>query len=144
VKEIIKDIRFEIREMVTDKATVRKFGIIFSVLLLAISGWLWYKDNSLWTWFGGTGVLMLLIAAAATFIIVPVYKAMTVFSIIIGYFVSRLILTLMFVIFFVPIGLFMKLFGKDILDKKLDKQAASYWLKKETTPFTKEKYERLF
>lgn len=144
MKEIIKDIRFEIHEMVSDKKTVRKFGIIFSIILLAIAGWLWYKDRSLWIWFGSFGALMMLTAIAATAVLVPLYKAMTIFSIIIGYFVSRIILTLMFTIFFVPIGLFTRLIGKDLLDKKINKNAGSYWIKKENTPFSKEKYERLF
>ena len=87
---------------------------------------------------------MLLIAVTASGVLTPLYKGMTIFSIIVGYFVSKIILTLMFVIFFVPIGLFMRLVGKDLLDKKLNKQASTYWLKKENTPFSKEKYERLF
>lgn len=144
VKEIIKDIRFEIHEMVCDKKTVRKFGIIFSVILFLIAGWLWYKNSELWIWFGGFGVLMLFTAVAATTLLIPLYKTLTVFSIIVGYFVSRIILTLMFAVLFVPIGLFTRLIGKDLLDKKVNKKAPSYWIKKEHTPFSREKYERLF
>ncbi len=144
MKDIIRDIRFEIHEMAVDKKTVRKFGIIFAVILLAIGGWLWYRSHAWWPWFTGAGAAMMVIAVAAANALMPLYKGMTIFSIIIGYFVSRLILTLMFVVFFIPIGLLMRLFGKDLLDKKLNKKATSYWLKKENTPFSKEKYERLF
>jgi hypothetical protein len=144
VKEIIKDIKYEIHEMVSDKSTVRKFGFIFSVILLSIAGWLWYKSNPLWIWFGGGGIVMALLAAWATFVIMPLYKGMTVLAIIIGYFISKLIITLMFILFFIPIGLIFRLTGKDLLDKKINKNAASYWLKKENTAFSKEKYERLF
>lgn len=144
MKEIINDIRFEIHEMVADKKTVRKFGIIFSIILLMISGWLWYKNRPSWIWFGGFGAVMGMVALVFTSVLLPIYKAMTMLSIIIGYFVSRLILTFMFALFFIPVGLGMRLFGKDILDKKINKQAASYWIKKEHTSFSKEKYERLF
>lgn len=144
MKEIIKDIKYEIHEMVSDKQTVRKFGIIFSVILLAIAGWLWYKSNPLWIWFGGGAAVMALLAVLGTVVLIPLYKGMTVFAIIIGYFVSKLIITVMFILFFIPIGLIMRLLGKDLLDKKINKNAASYWLKKENTPFSKEKYERLF
>lgn len=144
MKEIIKDIRYEIHEMVSDKKTVRKFGIIFSVILFLIADWLWYKDRSSWVWFGGFGAFMMLTAIAAPVILIPLYKAMTIFAIVVGYFVSRIILTLMFVIFFVPVGLFTRLIGKDLLDKNINKKALSYWIKKEQTPFSKEKYERLF
>ena len=144
MKEIIKDIRFEIREMVSDKPTVRKFGIIFSIILLAIAGWMWYKNNSLWTWFGSGAAVMALLAIFLTTVLVPLYKGMTVFAIIIGFFVSKVIITLMFIVFFVPIGLIFRVLGKDLLDKKINKNAASYWLKKENTAFSKDKYERLF
>jgi hypothetical protein len=130
--------------MKADKNSVRKFGTIFTVILLLIGTWLWYQDNAIWIWFAGAAAVMLLIAVTATGVLTPLYKGMTIFAIVIGYFVSRIILTLMFVIFFVPIGLFMRLVGKDLLDKKLNKQASTYWLKKENTPFSKEKYERLF
>lgn len=144
MKGIIKDIRFEIHEMISDKKTVRKFGIIFSVILLVIGGWLWYKNNTLWVWFGGLGALMMFLAIALTAFLTPLYKAMTIFSIVVGYFVSRIILTLMFTIFFTPIGLFMRLIRKDLLDMKFDKNVRTYWIKKENTAFSKEKYERLF
>ncbi len=144
MKEIIKDIRYEIHEMVSDKQTVRKFGIIFSVILLAIGSWMWYKSNPLWIWFGGGGILMALVATLVTVVLMPLYKGMTVLAIIIGYFISKLILTLMFILFFIPIGFIMRLLGKDLLDKKINKNAASYWLKKENSAFSKEKYERLF
>ncbi|MBL7996217.1 hypothetical protein JNM05_12680 [bacterium] len=144
MKDIIKDIRYEIHEMICDTKTVKKFGIIFSVILTAIAVWLWYKQIELWVWFAAFGGLMMLTAFAYTTLLKPLYKGMTILSIVIGYFVSRIILTLMFIILFAPIGLFMRLIRKDILDKQINRKMSSYWYKKEHTPFSKEKYERLF
>ncbi|KAB2880332.1 hypothetical protein F9K33_05875 [bacterium] len=144
MKDIIKDIRYEIHEMVCDTKTVKKFGIIFSLILTVIGVWLWYKHSELWVWFAASGGLMMLTAFATTTLLIPLYKGMTILSIVIGYFVSRIILTIMFFILFAPIGLFMRLIRNDILDKKINRKLPSYWFKKEHTPFSKEKYERLF
>jgi len=42
-----------------------------------------------------------------------------------------------------PVSITMQLLGKDILDQKIDLQAASYW-KKKTPPPNREQYEKLF
>ena len=38
----------------------------------------------------------------------------------------------------------MKLFGKDILNVKIDKKQESYWIKRETVKATRETLERQF
>jgi hypothetical protein len=43
-----------------------------------------------------------------------------------------------------PIGVLMRVFGKDFLDQRWDKGAASYWIKKEKKPFDKKQYEKLY
>ena len=45
---------------------------------------------------------------------------------------------------FTPVSLVMKLLGKDLLDKKIDKQAVTYWKKKEKIEIIKEDYLRQF
>lgn len=51
----------------------------------------------------------------------------------IGWFNTRLFLTLLFVVVITPTGLIMRLFGKDILDQKLN-CGTSYWYEKKQHP----------
>jgi hypothetical protein len=56
----------------------------------------------------------------------PLYLVWMSLAAILGYFVSRIILTVLYFFVITPIGLFMRLLGKDILDKKMDSRQ-SYW-----------------
>jgi hypothetical protein len=141
---MIKDIVHEIHEISSDKKSVRKFGIILAVILLIVAGFMWRKDNALWIEFAGTAMVVGIIAVALPLWIKPVYYGMTVFSIVIGYFVSRLVLSVLFFLLFMPVGILTRIFRKDLLDKEIRREAPTYWLKKEKTGFVKEQYERLF
>ncbi|KIX15639.1 hypothetical protein X474_03070 [Dethiosulfatarculus sandiegensis] len=56
----------------------------------------------------------------------PLYLVWMSLASVLGYFVSRIILTILYFLVITPIGLFMRLLGKDILDKKMDSKQ-SYW-----------------
>ncbi|NUM81297.1 hypothetical protein HUU42_10870 [bacterium] len=144
MKSIINDIKHEISGIDRNVKSVRKFGIFLSVFLLLIAGYFFYKSNSIWIWFGITGAASALLALVIPMMLFPIYYGLTFISMIIGYFVSKLILTTMFAFFFIPVGLITRLLRKDLLNKRIDKKASTYWYKKEVTPFSKEKYERLF
>ncbi len=144
MREIIKDIAHEIREIESGKKSVRKFGIILSVILFIVAGLLWRKDNPLWMEFAAGGAAAGIAAYIVIPVIKPLYYGMTVISIVIGYFVSRLILAMIFFLLFAPIGVAARIFGRDLLNKKIDRTATTYWLKKEKQTFDKKQYERLF
>ncbi|HNO12544.1 MAG TPA: SxtJ family membrane protein [bacterium] len=144
MKEIIRDIRFEIQHMDRSPASARRFGFILTTILLLIAGWLWYKERDVWMYWAAPGVLVGLISAIAPNLIYPLYTGATIFSIFIGYFVSRVILLIMFTLFFVPVGLITRLFGRDLLKKRIDLKATTYWTKKESPVKIPEHYERMF
>jgi len=54
------------------------------------------------------------------------------------------LLGMMFYLVFTPIGLLVRLSGNVLLDLKIDKNATTYWKKRERIPFDKTKYERLY
>ncbi len=43
-----------------------------------------------------------------------------------------------------PQGVFMRLIRKDLLGRRLNKDAKSYWIKKEREGFAQKQYERQF
>ena len=57
---------------------------------------------------------------------------------------TRLILFIVFYLIFTPLGLVMRLFGADLLERKIDKRKDSYWLKKEKKAFVSSDYDRQF
>jgi hypothetical protein len=65
-------------------------------------------------------------------------------AVVLGYFMSRIILSLVFYLVVTPIGLLLKISGKDILNQKWNTKADSYWRKRDTKPADKKQYEKLY
>lgn len=100
------------------------FGIIFALLFGLILPWLFGKPLPLWPWF-------VFITTVSLAIIYPLslksfYNIWMWFGGIMGWVNTRLVLGVVFYFIFAPFGLVMKLFGKDLLSLKLDKQLKSY------------------
>ena len=73
----------------------------------------------------------------------PLQKAWMAFSVIIGFFMSRLILAILFFGVITPIGLLMKLFRQDILGQRIEKSISSYWRERPAAK-AKESYENQY
>jgi hypothetical protein len=67
------------------------------------------------------------------------------FAVVLGYFVSRAILLIVFYLVLVPTGLIMRTVGRDPMERKWDPQAQSYWIKKEPEEDSSiERYQKQF
>mgnify|MGYP003330419467 CR=1 FL=1 len=60
-------------------------------------------------------------------ILKPIYIVWMVFAVVLGWFMTRVILSLLFYVIITPIGLIMRAFGKDFLDIKKQALKGSYW-----------------
>lgn len=74
----------------------------------------------------------------------PVYIFWMSLAFVLGWLNSRLILFIMFYLIFAPVGLLMRLFAIDPLDKKIQKEKTSYWKTKEKKDTAACDYERQF
>jgi hypothetical protein len=54
-------------------------------------------------------------------------------GLLLGKIISPFVLFLLFFLVFLPIGLLLKVFRKDILNLKINKEQQSYWIKSETS-----------
>ena len=73
---------------------------------------------------GGTAALFSLVAPRANR---PLYVALTVLAYPVGFVVSYVILTLLFYAVIVPVGLLLRLLGKDPMHRSLHTETSSYW-----------------
>jgi hypothetical protein len=64
------------------------------------------------------------------------------FVFILGRISTRIILCILFYLFFTPISIGIKIFRIDLLDRRLEKRSDSYWKKKEKIPFSPLQYEK--
>ena len=66
------------------------------------------------------------------------------FALVLGWINTRIILCILFYLFFTPISIGIKILRIDLLDRRMQKDKDSYWKPKEKTPFNPLNYERQF
>jgi len=115
--------------MVPDKKTLKTFGYIWALILFIIS----YKFNM------NVIFLTLSIVFLISSTLFPeIYVKTKIFQnwIKIGDFLgkinSKIIIFILFFFVFTPIGFILRLLGKDLLHKKLDKTVKSYFITRKT------------
>lgn len=144
---IIQDIRDEI-ETTYVEPTSRDLTVLAAVffLILGLLGayFSFWKGSPAGRYLIAAGVLLGLSRVFSGWFRC-VYRIWVVFAVILGYFVSRAIMILVFFVTILPTGLIMRLVGKDPMERKLDPEAPSYWIKREIEEEpTLERYEKQF
>ena len=134
----------EIKNIKEDKTTLRKFGTTVGTVLLIVGIVLYLTGKSSSVVFGGIGFLLILFGLILPSILKPLNKIWMTLAVILGWFMSRLILFILFYIVITPIGFFLKLMGKDFLRLKFDKNSKSYWETREKKITEQIDYERQF
>src|SRR5690348_8523237 len=123
-------------EVQKPKATeLRNFGLLLGaiiIFLFAALPLLRYHRTSLWPWLI-TGVLWLS-ALIAPMSLGYLHRGWTRLGLTLGWINTRIILTALYVIIVVPIGIAMRLFGRDPMARKFDPALDSYRVNSEPRP----------
>jgi hypothetical protein len=127
----------------SDKA-VKKTSVTVGIVLLIITFILWYFGKISFIYFGAIGGIFIIISYVAVPLLRPFHKLWMSLALILGWFMSRVILIILFYLVITPIGFFAKLFGKRFLELKIDKSARTYWEKRENIIKQPIDYERQF
>ena len=134
----------EIKNIKSEKSDLRKFGITIGVILLIIAGFLFWKEKESFQILLIIGVTFCILGIAIPFILKPIYWVWMIFATILGWIMTRVILSLLFYIIFTPIGLIPRFFGKQFLELRWDKSKESYWNFRTNEHLKKENYEKQF
>ncbi len=123
----------------------RRFGLTVGGVFLAIGLLLLWRGRVVAASIVGTpGALLVLGALVAPGWLVPVERRWMRFAAVAGAFNARLILLLAYFLILSPVGLVMRLVGRDPLDRRL-RTAKSYWRKRPpATPPSRERYARQY
>ena len=117
----------EIKNIKSEKSDLRKFGITIGIILLIITGFLFWKEKESFQIFLTFGVILCVLGVAIPVILKPIYWIWMIFATILGWVMTRVILGLLYFIIITPIGLIPRLFGKQFLDLRFDKSIDTYW-----------------
>lgn len=127
-----------------DKQSLKKFGITMGIAFLAIALLVFFKHKQGIFPVAVISGIFFLLAFMAPGILKPLYIVWMCLAFILSWVNTRIILCAMFYFIFTPIGLFIRLCGKDLLDRKIEENKSSYWQNKEKKPFKQLDYERQF
>ncbi len=115
----------------------RSFGIVFFVVFLIISLFPIIKGNDIRIWSLLVSLTFLILGLINSNVLSPLNKLWFKFGLLLGNFISPIVMGFVFFLVVTPIGLFMRLIGKDLLNLN-KKNVKSYWIDK-TGPKSKMK-----
>ena len=134
----------EIKNIKSEKSDFRKFGITVGIILIIVVGFLFWKEKESFQILLTAGVVLLILGLTIPVILKPIYWVWMVFATILGWLMTRVILTLLFYVILSPIGLIARLLGKQFLDLKLNHLQQSYWSMRTVEPSNTQNYEKQF
>ena len=107
----------------------RSFGIVFFVVFALIALYPLINNGEIRTWSVIISLIFLILGLLNSIILTPLNKLWFKFGIFLGKVISPLIMGIIFFLVVTPIGLIMRLSGKDVLNLKYNKNK-SYWIEK--------------
>tara|TARA_B100000029_G_C17508049_1_gene935213 strand:- start:654 stop:1055 length:402 start_codon:yes stop_codon:yes gene_type:complete len=110
----------------------RSFGLVFFVVFLIISLWPLISEEPIRIWSAVISLIFLILGIINSKFLTPLNKIWHKFGILLGNIVSPIVMGILFFAVVTPTGLILRIFGKDLLGKKFDKEKKSYWVKRET------------
>ena len=108
----------------------RSFGIVFFVVFLFIAIYPLNYNGEIRLWSIIISLIFLILGLLRSKILTPLNILWFKFGVFLGKIVSPIIMGVIFFLVVTPIGLLMRLFGKDVLNLKLKKKKRTYWIEK--------------
>lgn len=146
---IVRALLVEWRALDTGRAVLRSFGCVVGSVVLGIalflawrSGWAWTTAVVMLTSIGGALVALGLLVPMS---LKPVYQAWMLLALVLGAIVSRILLTLVFILGIFPIGWARRTFSDSPVLTRPDPDAESYWIQKPPPTLSeRERLEKLY
>jgi hypothetical protein len=109
---------------------LRWFGLIMLVFFCAVAAVVYFKLGARVAAFGliGAGALLALLFYAVGPLRVPMYLAWMRIFFPLGWIVSHAIVAVIYYLIVTPIGLIMRVVGRDPMRRRFDRSAKSYWV----------------
>ena len=149
--QMINEILADLRAMDQSPSVMRKFGFVSGGILIFLGALVVFANRAEEVVFttnaqilGGIALLFILLALIAPALLKPVNSVMVVVALTIGWFITRLVLIILFYLVFFPMGVLLKVMGKDNLRRTVDRNTDSYWIARPDEEFDPARCRRLF
>jgi hypothetical protein len=144
--KIISILLAEISQIKQRKKDLRNFGIVFffagiiTALLVYIKHGFGAEGIYI---FASIGMVFLLLGIFLPSVLKFPHKIWMTLAVILGYFFTRIILSITYIALMTPMGLLLRLMRKDLLDLRINNDENSFWKDYEAVD-TKERYTKMF
>lgn len=125
---------------------IRQFGLLVGIVLVAVGCWQLYRQTYpivrivLWS----IGSFLFAGGLLWPQILKPFYVSWMLLAHMLSWVNTRIILGVIFYLIFTPIALVMRIANRDSLQRKINKNANSYWTQRTAPENIKEHFERQF
>jgi dolichyl-phosphate-mannose--protein O-mannosyl transferase len=134
----------EIKSIKSEKKELRQFGITMGIVL-GLLGWLLlWREKDYYPYFLMLSVVLLFFGLVLPVLLKPLHKIWMTLALLIGWFVTRVIMIILFYLLVTPIGLLARLCRKNFLNTKIDRNVNSYWIPRKPIKLDKKNYENQF
>ena len=107
----------------------RSFGIVFFVVFLLIGFYPLLNEGNLRIWSVIISIVFFILGLLNSKILTPLNKVWFRFGLFLGKIISPLIMGIIFFFVVTPIGIFLRIIKKDVINLKFNSDK-SYWIKK--------------
>jgi len=108
----------------------RGFGFVFAGFFVLLSGLSWWRGHTAWHWALPLAAAFLVVALTYPKALSPLNKLWLKLGLLLYKVVNPIVLGLLFFLTITPIGLVMRLAGKDFLNLRIDPNSKSYWIER--------------
>jgi hypothetical protein len=116
------------REQHVEGSSDRSFGLVFAGLFLVIAIYPLFNGEAMRWWSSGVAIAFALVALVKPALLAGLNRLWIKLGVLLGKIVSPIALGILFYGVFTPLGLVMRLAGKDPLRLKFSPEADSYWI----------------
>jgi hypothetical protein len=110
----------------------RNFGLVFAGVFALVAGFqMWHGHASIAAWWLGGGAVFALLALFWTAPLVPLNRVWAALGRLLHAIVNPVLMGLIFATTIVPMGVILRLLGKDLLKLRRDATASTYWIMRE-------------
>ena len=127
-----------------NKKELRKFAFTIGIVMIILAIVLMISQSNLHIYFLSFAILIILMAVIRPNLLKWFYFIWMSLALIIGYIMTRVILTLIYIIMFAPAGIVIRLLRKDPLKEKFIPEAKTYWIPKDKQVFLPENAEKQY
>ena len=108
-------------------STNKSFGIVFFIFFLLISFWPLLNDGEIRVWALIVSLIFIILAMLKPYLLTPFNRIWARFGVVLGGFISPIVMGIIFFVIVTPTGFLMRIFSKDFLNLKKNNDK-SYWI----------------